>query len=269
MLYAIKLGPVAVGTGTTYLYLGLRNGGAGILPPVTGDHDRLALCAFVQQAPGEELYCEPSLEPAGALLGFRPAKLPRWAAPIRATLALTVGLGTLLQGTEPPAVELLIEGAAHFWRARPWRFWAHTAPLTVAISGARNEELEGSIMGAGGFEYGLALYHRKGALARMAALMAAGRRSAITEDGYAVTFDKEPAFAVEALDDAYSLPRVPFPVRVEKGRPASPRNLELALLSGALGAVAALSPEQPETSCEVELGDERLSVHVRAPERET
>src|SRR5262249_54862523 len=80
---------------------------------------------------------------------------------------------------------------------------------------------EGSIMGNGGQEFGLALYEKAGAIERIATYVDAGRMDmARREDCIAVTLDAKPRFAVDALKDAFGLPRVPYPMRLKRGRHA-------------------------------------------------
>lgn len=259
-------------TGGHHVYLGLRNeplrDEADVPLPIAAQSDDVALRILAGRAPKDELCCEPELAAAGAALGYRMLLLPNWVLPMRAVLALTAALGPLLDGVERETVEPFIEAAAAFHKAAPWRYWTDSDSLAVTVSGAQSYELEGSIMGNGEATFGLALYRGKGALERMAALASVGLSALVSEDGYAVTFDDGPAFAAKALDDAFGLPRVPTPMRVEKGRPGKARRHDLAMLTVVLRAVARLTPKQREARYEMEVRGRQITVEVRAPEPE-
>jgi hypothetical protein len=82
-------------------------------------------------------------------------------------------------------VENFLASVAAFCQAAPWRFWCDNDPLTLSIS---SKEYEACIMGAGGQEYGVALYDRRGAVKKLARLIDAGRmRDAAAFGNLAVT----------------------------------------------------------------------------------
>ena len=95
-------------------------------------------------------------------------------------------------------------------------------------------------MGAGGMEYGVALYERPGALERIA--RSTDHRTAAREDALAVTLDDEPHFAIKAVRDAYGLKRLPIPIKMVRGRATAIDTQEVAILGGVLRLLAGVSP---------------------------
>jgi hypothetical protein len=268
MRFAIKLGPVETGEGRITVYAAL--GEADVMPPVLARRDLDGLRQLAEQAPGEELCCEPALAEAGRTLGFTAGPLPEGARQARALLATVLALGGLVgRARDPEAILALVLASAAFWRARPWRHWYNIQALDVEVSGALTRRFEGSILGNGGEEYGVALYERKGALRRVAALVAEGRMEEATHlAALGVTMDERPRYAVKALKDAFGLPRVPVPMKIRRGDPGPVDARELAVLATALHAVAALTRAKLETTSEAVLGGTRTVVRVRAPEPE-
>jgi len=57
-----------------------------------------------------------------------------------------------------------------------------------------------------------------GTLARISSLMEAGRETGDV-DSFAVTFDREPQWAADAINDGFGLPVVPGPMNIVGGRP--------------------------------------------------
>lgn len=266
MRFAIKLGPVETGEGRINVYTAV--GEAGVTPPVLARRDLDGLRQLAEQAPGEELRCEPGLAGAARTLGLSFGPLPEPVLRERGLLAVVLALGDLVgrAGDLEALLALVLAGAA-FWRARPWRHWYNIQALDVEVSGALARRFEGSILGNGGQEYGVALYARKGALRRVSALVLEGRmEEAAYLPAIGVTMDDGPRYAVKALEDAFDLPRVPVPMKIRRGGAGPVAARELAVLAAALRAVAALTPAKLETTGEVVLGGTRTVARVRAPE---
>ena len=105
--------------------------------------------------------------------------------------------------------------------------------------GYREWKREAAVLGFDVEQCGLELYDRPGSVARLAAALDGGRISGARKiDSTYVTFELEPAWAVEAVQAAYGLPLFPNVVRLRRGRPRAPERLELLQLAAALEVVA-------------------------------
>jgi hypothetical protein len=267
MLYAIKLGPMETEDGPITAYVGFTETGA--LRPVLALKDSDGLAQLAAQAQGHELRCERALLRAGKLLGFAAAPVPDWARTGRATLAFG------LSGPGPgrvrnlDVVEHFLASVVAFCHAAPWRFWCDNDPLAVTISSTAAKEYEACIMGAGGQEYGVALYEEKGAVKKLVRLVDAGRmRDAANLGRLALTLDDEPRWAAKAIGDAFGAECVPVPLRVSGGGPRPVDEEELVTLAAALRAIAGLDSDKLESACDLLIAGARVSARVTAPEPE-
>src|SRR5262249_55855794 len=184
----------------------------------------------------------------------------------RATLAIALALGPLMVPGDPDALHLLCHGAAEFVRAAPWRYWSDSDPIEIALDGAVTARFEGSLMGAGGMEDGIALYKRVGALARVARNVDRRRMAAAArEDALAVTLDDEPRFAIAALRDAYGLDRVPIPMKIERGGARAIKGGEVAILGATLRLLATVTPAHLEASLAIRSDDQEIKIAITMP----
>lgn len=258
MVHVFRLGPFKAGTRAAYAFGGLDESGA-LVPPEVAHSDAEALSALAKRfAPGP-LHCEPKLAETGRQFGFTPAELPEAALLPRATLAFGLALGP---SGDRPSLDVLtrfFEVCAEYWSARPWELIDSEEPIHVELTSSGKRRIaEASVMGAGGEEFGVALYDEPGSIRRVASAVARRRmQEAASVAATAVTFDAEPLWAVEAFDDAFALPRLPVPIRVRKGKPAPASTEELHVLTAVLEAIVALAADtddlQPaEATIEVE-----------------
>lgn len=251
MLYAFKLGPIETGEGFLTTYVGMTPDEA--FQPTFADRPADALRSIAERAKGHELRCEPSLARAGKAVGFEPAKAPDWVTFPRATLAFGLALGNSGAKLRGAPVPELLAASAVFMKARPWRHWRNGDIVDVRVTGLRDKQYEGSIMGAGGQEYGIALYKEKGAMTKLSRLYHEGRvPDAATIRSIAVTMNDEPLWAIKAIKDAFGLAHLPFPMKVARGAPGPVDAIDLATLATALMAIAKLTPRKTETSARLE-----------------
>ena len=238
MIHAFLLGPIETGQGTAWCAAGVASDGT-VAPPEIQSSPERALRGFAKRAAGQEIVCEPALAGLAGSLGMRCAKLPPEALPPRAVLSWLLARGPMAGKPPPDALIRLFESCAAFLGARPWeRVDSDTPhPTTVTIDALRSAR-EVSILGCGGEEFGVAIYDQPGSIQRVLTAMDAGRpEDGRLVDSLSVTLDEEPAWAVEALDDAFGLDRVPFVVRLRRGRPSPASTEELLQLAAVLDAV--------------------------------
>ena len=137
--------------------------------------------------------------------------------------------------------------------------------MTISKKAAR--EYEACIMGAGGQEFGIALYEEKGAVKKLARLVDAGRMcDAANLGSLAVTLDDDPHWAAKAIGDAFGAECAPVPLRVSGGRPRPVDEEELVTLAAALCAIAGLDSDKLESGCDLLIAGARVSARVTAPE---
>jgi hypothetical protein len=121
-------------------------------------------------------------------------------------------------------------------------------------------------MGGAGYEYGLALYFKSGAMGRVAEAMdREDLQAARLEDCLAVTLDDKPRFAVKAIVEAFGLGAVPVAYRVRDGQVDMPSRAEMLALGAAVRAVAELSPEHPVVSIEGGTDDLQIVAQAEVP----
>ena len=255
MLYAFKLGPIQTGDGEMTGFFAMTPERA--LEPRFGSA-AAALRSFVKESGTEVLRCDSSLGRVGKPLGFVVDEAPEWAAVPRAILAFGLALGNMASPFGA-AIAPFLEATRVFLDAAPWQHWDNGDVIEVVVTrGSRVKTYEGCIMGAGGLEFGLALYPEKGSIARLSRASMAEARAV---DSIALTVDDEPDWARDALFEGFGIDAVPVPIRLAKGRPGRVPAEDLATLTVALRAVADLSP----TVKEAESSLDDLVARVRAP----
>src|SRR5574341_1975002 len=242
MIHAFLLGPVETGQGSAWCVAGVTPDG-DMVPPELHSSPERALRAFAKRGGAQEIVCEPALAGQARPLGLRCASLSKEALPARAALAYLLSRGPMAGKPPPDALFRLLQSCAAFLEARPWeRVDSDTPhPAVVTVDG-RQSVREVSILGGGGEEFGVAIYDQPGSIQRVLTAMDAGRpEDGRLVDSLSVTLDEEPAWAVDALDDAFGLGRLPFPVRLRRGRPSPASTEELLQLAAVLDAVVMLA----------------------------
>ena len=265
MLYALKLGPIETGEGDCFAYLGLTEEMA--MPPEMAKRDVDGLRRLLKQGKGHELRCEPRLAKAGKKFGFSSSPMPDWVREGRGFLSYGISLGPYGEYIEDKRqIFPFLSAMAKFMEAEPWQWWGSSNGLTVFVMGSAGKKYEGCIMGAGGQEFGLALYENQGAIERIEAAVDAGDfKAAAKESCIIVTLNFEPEWAVEAVHSAYGTKGIPLPMKLAKGKPTSIDPASLATLSAALEAAALLTPKNLTATVEVPLEHGRIRVTVVAP----
>ncbi len=261
MLYAFKLGPIRTGEGDMTGFFGVTPERA--LEPHFGKATA-AQKSFAKQASGP-LMCEEALAPTGRAFGYAAVDAPKWAAVPRAILSFGLALGTVAPA-HGSAIDSFLTATHMYLAAMPWQFWNNDDVIEVEVTRAgETKTYEGCVMGAGGLEFGLALYPEKGSIARLS--RSASFQEGREIDSLALTMDDEPTWAADSLADGYGLDGIPFPISLRKKRPHAVSAAELATLAIALRAIAQLRSTARTAS--ITLDDDevgcRMTATVRAP----
>lgn len=269
MVHVFRLGPFKAGGRDAYAFAGVDESGALVRPEVAHT-DQAGLSAIASRC-GGPLRCEPALAAAGKDFGFEPAELPEAAHRPRAmlTFSLALGLSPEVGRSGLGVMERLFEACAAFWKAAPWEFIGSDEPIRVSLSNGRARTAEASVLGAGGEEFGLALYDEPDSIQRVAEAVGAGRMEAAARvASTAVTFDSEPAWAAKVFEDALGLPRLPVPLRIRNGKASPAKVEELRGLVAVLEAVTALarSDDLEPSVATVQVGGVKVTARVALPE---
>jgi putative nucleotidyltransferase with HDIG domain len=263
MTYAFRLGPIASGGPPVFAYVGLDEGGAPHIHMAPTDREGLE--ALRAAARGGALSCEPSLAEAGQSLGIEPAPLPSAVLRQRAALAYELACGVEHGASKPEAIAAFLQGAAAFWGARTWEVVAPTDRLQVTFTVGRNEHAgEISVLGGDGAAPGLVLCDEPRAIQRLAGLEGPERvREVRRLAGLAIEMETEPAWAAAAIGQAFTLTRVPTPVRTRGGRVASVATQDLVMAAALLESVAAYAGVADGEQAEAEVEAAGLVVGAR------
>jgi hypothetical protein len=261
-VYACRLGPVESCEGPSFVYLGLTE--ASPLEPAWARSDAEGLAALKAQVPEQPLLCEPDLSRTGQKLGFRPERMPHWAAVPRATFAFVLGAGELLpEGESPSLVPFFLQAAARYAAAKPWQWWTDCSVIQLDLRSCSRQRYEGVVMGAAGELFGFALYEGEGG----ADSFLRAHHEAAAHDmppAYVVTLDRSPPWAAEAIRDAYGTCVFPLPAQVTSSR--SPVDDEaLRYLTAVMDVVSSLGPDRLTTDAMRCYGGKRVLVSARAP----
>lgn len=269
MIYALRLGGVPVDGGRAATYVAIDED--GMMTPVVGANDEAALREIVASAGGRDVVCEEALQAAARRLGLRVQELPRWALGARADLATVFRLGeSRIERDALAAVAPALRAAGELLCHQPWS-WLRNADVVdfeIASSGCAARHFEGCVMGAGGQEYGVALYDEPGTLDRLAkASQAVPRGHAPAIDAYGFTIDGGPAWVADAVAAAYGIRLLIVPIRVRGGRMRAATADDLTVMASAAAAAAHLTPVYREHTATIVVGQvvTTATACVRAP----
>ncbi len=241
MRHVVKLGPLQFGQDSAHAYVAFGQDG---LDMVLEGSDDEGIAALRRKCGAIPLVTEPALAKVAAAHGLKVAELPPPMVALKASLAVIVTHGPWLDAVHPTLVIELIEAAAAFEFAAPWKGGGLDGPLTIRLDTGRT--YEGLVVGASGEEVGLALYHQAGSVARVQAFIAAGRPEAAVELPSTTLFlTTESAFCVAAVHAMVKAKRAPLVVHVTPRGPTAARSDDVAAVIAALRAVTALAAGRP------------------------
>lgn len=245
-LTAFSLGPIPTDRGSDTLYMGILDG--RLLPTSPARNADGALATFRKQVPpGTRLCCLPELEAASKKNGFEVVQPTIQILAIRALVAVILahpGRSLPVGGEMYP----LLHAAAAFWEERPWERLPAAPPIAVEITGSFAMKFEAAVMGAGGQEFGLALYSKAGSIAKLAKVIDRGRPDlAMNMDTIGITFDPDPAFVIGPIREFCGLSMVPNLVALRRGRERPVDGTDVLCLAAAIRALLGMKGDPGET----------------------
>ncbi len=260
MIYALRIGEIPLETGHAIAYLSVDE--AGMVAPVIAESDEAGLREIVAAARGREVICEEALGRAARRLGLRAQPLPPWTRVPRAELATVLNLGAnALEPAAMVAVSPALFAAAQLVELQPWSWLLNRDAIDfeISIPGRPPRTFEGCVMGAGGQEYGVALYDAPGSLARLAKASQRGQLADVHAiDAYGFTIDDGPAWVTDAVAEAFGIGLAITPIRLRGGRVRAPSLDDLTLMASAAAAAAHLTPQHREHVATIEIGETKV-----------
>jgi len=269
VIYVLRVGELPVATGRAIAYLSIDE--HGLVAPVVAASDEAGLREIVAGAGEREVICEEALGPAAQRLGLRAQPLPPWTLGPRAELATIINLGE--DAIEPGAIAAVgpaLHAAGELISRKPWS-WLQNGDVVdfeLAAPGRPPRRFEGCVMGAGGQEFGVALYDQPGSLARLAKAIDRGRPDeARAIDAYGFTLDGGPRWVAEAVAAAYGVGVVIAPIRLRGGQLRAVSADDLTVMASAAAAAAYLTPERCEHVATITIANTPVTAtaRLRAP----
>src|SRR5262249_22258033 len=154
-------------------------------------------------------------------------------------LAVTLDHGPTLETVGPEMILELIDAAVAFEAAEPWHVFESDEPLSVRIDSSGNE-FEGCVLGRGGEEFGLALYHQPGSIDRVHAFVEEGRPEAARSlacTTMLLAYDS--SCSAEAVRAMTGVEVAPLVFHITRGGPRAAGPDDIAVLVAGLRAVTA------------------------------
>ena len=238
MRHAMKIGPFSLDRENTHAYVAFGDGGIDLV--VEGSDDK-GLAALRRKCGQEPLVCERALAHVAGAQGLKLAELPPHVRAIKAALAVCLEHGPTLETVGPALILELIDAAVAFEAAEPWHVFEPDEPLSIRID-ATGREFEGCVLGAGGEEFGLALYHQAGSIDRVHTFVQEGRPEAgrsIACTTMLLAYDS--SCSVEAVRGMTGVELAPLVFHITRGGPRAAGPDDVAVLVAGLRAVTALA----------------------------
>lgn len=225
-----------------------------------------AAVAIKDAYPETPLQCEPEL----AAAGFNAIPAAEWTDQRRHILALTalemVSRETFAEIEAEGLIYQFGRAAAAYWAAAPWRTEAGQMLQTLTMTEPSHETFVGAVLGAGGKEFGLAIYRDRGDAEAAAGCVDLGlEKLAAAVDTVGVTFLADPACGVDAMRRAHGLSRIPLPLCTADGSRRPIRDPDIALITAAMYALAAVTEGRQPYTGQVTVGDIRCQLVAGMP----
>ncbi len=234
----MKIGPLPLDRGSAHAYVAFGDSG---LEAAVERSDEDGIATLRRKCGREPLVCERALARVAAAQGLSVAELPREVLGIKAALAVTFDHGPTLEAVGPELVLELIGAAVAFAAAEPWNVFEPEEALSIRIDSPQRE-LEGCVLGAGGEEFGLALYHQRGSIDRVGSLVAQGRPElARSVACTTMLLVRDSACSVDAVRALTGAEVAPLVFHIARGGPRAAGPHDVAILVAGLRAVTALA----------------------------
>lgn len=238
MRYAMKIGPIHLDRGSAHAYVAFGECGLDVVVEASDDK---GIAALRRKCGQEPLACERALAKVAAAQGLKVAELPHEVRAIKAALAVSFEHGPTLETVGPELILELIDAAVAFEAAEPWNVFESDEPLSIRIDSA-GRELEGCVLGAGGEEFGLALYHQAGSIDRVHTFVEEGRPEAARSLACTtVLLAHDSSCTVESVRAMTGVEVAPLVFHVTRGGPRAAGPEDVAVLVAGLRAVTALA----------------------------
>jgi hypothetical protein len=234
----MKIGPLPLDRGSAHAYVAFGEGGLDVV--VEGSDDK-GLAALRRKCGQEPLVCERALAQVAAAQGLKVAELPPQVRAIKAALAVSLEHGPTLETVGPELILELIDAAVAFEAAEPWNVFEPDEPLSIRID-STGRELEGCVLGTGGEEFGLALYHQAGSIDRVHTFVDEGRPEAARSlacTTMLLAYDN--SCSVEAVRAMIGVEVAPLVFHITGGGPRAAGPDDVAVLVAGLRAATALA----------------------------
>jgi hypothetical protein len=238
MRHVMKIGPLELAKGSASAYVAFGESGLDVALETTDDK---GLEALRRRCMGEALVCEPVLSRSAIGHGLEVAKLPPGVLAVKAALAVSLEHGPMLEHVAPQLVIELIRAVIEFDAAEAWNAFRPDEAIAIRFEPG-DREVEGCVMGQGGEEFGLALYHHKGSIDKVVALSSEGRPEAARSlASTTVLVARDESFAVNAVHEMTGIAAAPLVFHTTRGKLGPAGEQEIVSLVAALRAVTALA----------------------------
>jgi hypothetical protein len=241
MRHVMRIGPIELGRGSANAYIAAGASGVDVVLEPTDDK---GVAALKRRHRSEPLVCELGLSRSAAQHGLAVGVPPPEAIAMKAALAVSLDHGPVMEHVAPPLVVDLIAALIEFDEAEPWNAFDPDEAIAIRFEpGGR--EVEGCVMGQAGEQFGLALYHHKGSIDKLMALVATGRPEAARALASTTALvGRDDSFAVDAVREMTGVAVAPLVFHVTRGKPGSAGERDVAALVAALRAVTALADSE-------------------------
>jgi len=257
-----KIGPLHTHAGTEFAYF-VYPGKEG-KQVFFGSNDRTSLAHILASYSSDSLVCEPQLLAACAEFRIGTRELTPDEANHLGVMAFDLALPHVFSGgVKSASIYQLATSSAFFFKHSPWTTPLSRDTISVALTGSIKRRLYARILGGMSGTPGLALYPSPESMQQMIGLFENQQMERASNiDTLGITLEDGPDYAVDAMQRAYELPKLPVPLRLEAGTRVRVDDLAILTLAAVLRAVASLAPAAGEAHSEVGVDNWKVSVIV-------
>jgi hypothetical protein len=252
VFHLFHLGPITRGRRQAWLVGGVDEFGAYVQPVVEARLDR-AVKRMVKGFLSTDVALDPALADFARTLKVPVAARPDDLSSAPAVLAFSAANNHehLPRGT---GIRTFLEACRGYGALAPWDEFDSDQPIRLNVEARRRETTrEALVLGAHGGPCGLVLCDRPGDALRCFDALRRGDANVVRKiDAITLAFGPEPAWALEPVRAAFSLPEFPGVYRTRRGHVCPTTETELGTLAVALRAVTLLCSERATAGHPVE-----------------